>query len=228
MSRTLPRCGLTAVCVVLAVSTVSADDFSRYREFTLGSSVAAVTSVTRIADRDLKTVHSRPALVQEITWQPRYMTGLPVADRGSINEMVFGFVDDRLFQMTVSYERSRTTGLTNVDMIAALTERYGAPMAPSVRPRATSEALDTAAVIAEWRQTDVHIALKRTRYNDSFSLVITSLSLDAVARKARASAVAMDTREAPEREAALAKKRADEQRHAEEQARATNRELFRP
>ena len=228
MSRSLPRCGLTAVCVVFAVSTVSADDFSRYREFTLGSSVAAVTSVTRIAERDLKTIHSRPALVQEVTWQPRYMTGLPVADRASINEMVFGFVDDQLFQMTVSYERSRTTGLTNADMIAALSERYGTPMAPSVRPRATSEALDIAAVIAEWRQTDAHIVLRRTLYNDSFSLVITSLSLDAVARKARASAVAMDTREAPEREAALAKKRADEQRHAEEQARTTNRELFRP
>lgn len=228
MSRSLPRCGLTAVCVVLALSTVSADDFSSYREFTLGSSVAAVTSVTRIADRDLKTVHSRPALLQEITWQPRYMTGLPVADRASINEMVFGFVDDRLFQMTVSYERSRTAGLTNADMIAALTERYGAPMAPSLRPRATSEPLDIAAVIAEWRQTDVHVALRRTQYNDSFSLVITSLSLDAVARKARASAVAMDIREAPEREAALAKKRADEQRHAEEQARTTNKEIFRP
>ena len=118
---------------MFAVSTVSADDLSRYREFTLGSSVAAVTSVTRTAERDLKTVHSRPALMQEVTWQPRYMTGLPVADRGSINEMVFGFVDDRLFQMTVSYERSRTTGLTNADMIAALSERYGTPMAPSVQ-----------------------------------------------------------------------------------------------
>jgi hypothetical protein len=210
------------------VSTVSADDFSRYREFTLGSSVAAVTSVTRITERDLKIVHSRPALVQEVTWQPRYMTGAPAADLGSINEMVFSFVDDRLFQMTVSYERSRTTGLTNADMIAALSERYGTPIAPPAAPRATSEALDTAAVIAEWRQEDAHIALRRTRYSDSLSLVITSLSLDAVARKARASAVAMDTREAPEREAALAKKRADEQRHAQEQARTTNRELFRP
>ena len=227
MSRTLSRCGLTAVCVVLAVSTISADDdFSRYREFTLGSSVADVTSVTRIAERDLKTVHSRPALLQEVTWQPRYMTGLPVADRASINEIVFGFVDDQLFQMTVSYERSRTTGLTNADMIAALTERYGAPM--SVALPATSEALDSAAVIAQWRQADAHIALRRARYNDSFSLVITSPSLDAVARKARASAVAMDTREAPQREAALAKKRADEQRHAEEQARTTNKGLFQP
>jgi hypothetical protein len=228
MSRTLPRRGLTAVCVVLAVSTVSADEFSRYREFTLGSSVAVVRAVTRITERDLKTVHSRPALVQEVTWQPRYMVGIPAPDLGSINEIGFSFVDDQLFQMTVSYERGRTTGLTNADMIAALTERYGAPMAASVRPRATSDVLDTATVIAEWRQEDAHIALRRSRYNESFSLVITSLSLETLARKARASAVTMDAREAPEREAALAKKRADEQRHAEEQARTTNKELFRP
>jgi hypothetical protein len=213
---------------VLAVSTVSADDFSRYREFTLGSSVAEVTSVTRTAERDLKTVHSRPALVQQVTWQPRYMTGAPVADRGSINEMVFSFVDDRLFHIAVSYERSRTTGMTNADMIAALTERYGAPVAPSARPRATLEALDTTPVIAEWRQEDAHVALKRSLYNDSFSLAITSVSLDDLARKARASAVAMDAREAPEREAALAKKQADERKQADEKARTTNKELFLP
>jgi CRP-like cAMP-binding protein len=204
------------------------DRFISYREFTLGSSVASVTSVTRITERDLKTVHSRPALVQEVTWQPRYMTGPPAADLASINEMVFGFVDDQLFQMTVSYERNRTTGLTNADMIAALTERYGVPIAAPVRPRATSEALDAPTVIAEWRQEDAHVALRRSRYNESFSIVITSLSLDAVARKARASAVAMDAREAPEREAALAKKRVDEQRQAEERARTTNKELFQP
>ena len=62
------------------------------------------------------------------------MTGAPVADRNSIGEMVFSFVDDRLFKMTVVYERGRTTGLTNADMIAALTELYGAPTGQPRRP----------------------------------------------------------------------------------------------
>ena len=173
------------------------------------SSLAArsptVTAVTLTAERDLKTLHSRPALLQEVTWQPRYMTGPPVADRNSIGEIVFSFVDDRLFKMTVVYERGRTTGLTNADMIAALTELYGAPTGPAAPPRAAADALDTAAVIAEWRQEDTHIELRRGRYNESFSLVITSVSLDAIARKAQASALVMDVREAPAREAALAK-----------------------
>jgi hypothetical protein len=228
MCLTLQRGGVSAACVVLAVWTASAAELSRYREFELGSSVAAVTAVTLSAERDLKILHNRPALLQEVTWQPRYMTGPPVADRNSIGEIVFSFVDDRLFKMTVVYERGRTTGLTNADMIAALTELYGVPTGKAAPPRATADALDTAVVIAEWRREDTHMSLRRGRYNESFSLVITSVSLDAIARKAQASALVMDVREAPAREAALLKKRADEQRQVEEQTRTANKKVFTP
>jgi len=125
------RVALSALGVVVAICTASAAELSRYREFDLGSSVEAVTTVTRTAERDLKTIHSRPALLQEVAWQPRYMSGAPIADRGSINEIVFSFVDDRLFRMTVVYDRSRTSGLTNADMIAALTDVYGAATSPT-------------------------------------------------------------------------------------------------
>lgn len=228
MCLSLQRGGVSAACIVLAVWTASAAELSRYREFELGSSVAAVTAVTLSAERDLKILHSRPALLQEVTWQPRYMTGAPVADRKSIGEMVFSFVDDRLFKMTVVYERGQTTGLTNADMIAALTELYGAPTGQAAPPRAAADALDAAAVIAEWRREDTHMSLRRGRYNESFSLVITSVSLDAIARKAKASALVMDVREAPAREAALSKKRADEQRQVEEQTRTANKKVFTP
>ena len=228
MSVILRRGCVSTACVMLVVWSASAAELSRYREFELGTSVAAVTAVTLTAERDTKTVHSRPALVQEVVWQPRYTTGAPVADRNSIDAMVFSFVDDRLFKMTVAYERGRTTGLTNADMIAALTELYGAPATPSVSSRGAADALDAGAVIAEWRQGDVQIALRRTKYNESFSLVITSLSLNALAHKAEATALVMDAREAPAREAALAKKRADELRQAEEQIRTTNKKVFKP
>jgi len=225
----LTRSSVSAVCIVLAVSTVSSEELSRYREFQLGASLAAVTAVTQSSERDLKTVHSRPALLQQLEWRPRYMRGTPVAGRDSINELMFSFVDDRLFRMSVAYERDRTTGLTNEDMIASLAAVYGPPSSPSpqLRSSAGSEGLDTL-VIAEWRQADTNVALQRNRYNESFVLVITSLSLDAIARKAQATAVVMDVREAPAREAALLKKRADDQRQAEEQARETNKKEFRP
>jgi hypothetical protein len=205
--------------------TASATELSRYREFALGSSVETVTAVTQTAVRDLKTIHSRPALLQEVAWQPRYMSGAPVADRGSINEIVFSFVDDQLFRMTVVYDRSRTSGLTNTDMIAALTDMYGAATSPT---KASADAVLGMTVLAEWQQADAGVVLRRSQYNEAFSLVITSWPLEAIARKAQTTALMLDAREAPAREAELARKRADEQRQAEELARTANKKVFKP
>jgi hypothetical protein len=113
-------------------------------------------------------------------------------------------------------------------MVAALTELYGAPTRPSTPSRASASAVDGIAVLAEWQQADVHVAVRRSRYTESFSLVITSLPLEATARKARATALTLDAREAPAREAALAKKRADDLQQADEQTRTTNKKVFRP
>jgi hypothetical protein len=227
VTRRLAVCALSALCLLVAC-TASAAEFSRYREFDLGISVSAVTAVTQTAERDLKTLHAAPALLQEVVWQPRYMRGSPVADRGSIHEMVFSFVDDRLFRMTVAYDRSQTTGLTNSDMIAALTDVYGDPRASRPQSRASADAVDGATALAEWTHDSTRVVLQRTGYNESFSLVITSLPLETVARTARTAAVALEARNAPAREAALAKKRADEQRLAEEQVRTTNKKVFKP
>jgi hypothetical protein len=226
MRLTLTRGGLSAACVVLAVCTTSANELSRYREFELGQSLSAVTSITQTAERDLKTLHSRPSLLQQVEWRPRYMTGAPVVGRDSINSIVFNFVDDRLFRMTVAYERTRTNGLTNADMIASLVAIYGAP-GPSAKARAESAPLD-AVVVAEWRQADALITLQHSPYTTTFSLVITAVSLEATARRAQETAVVLDAREAPAREAALAKKRVDDERQAEERARATNKGVFQP
>ena len=223
------RGGVSAACIVLAVSTVSSAELSRYREFELGASVATVTAVTQNAAR-VQIVHSRPALLQQLEWRPRYMAGAPQADRDSIGEVVFSFVDDQLFQISIAYAQDRTSGLTDQDMVGSLTAVYGAPSSPSPRTRTTSSliALDAPVVIAEWRHAETTVVLQRKEYSDSFFLVITSLPLDTIARKAQATAVAMDQREAPAREAALLKKRADDEKVAAERTRSTNKKVFQP
>ncbi|HKH69810.1 MAG TPA: hypothetical protein VKA59_00605 [Vicinamibacterales bacterium] len=223
------RGGVSAACIVLAVSTVSSAELSRYREFELGATVATVTAVTQNAAR-LTTVHNRPALLQQLEWRPRYMAGAPQPDRDSIGEVVFSFVDDQLFKMAIEYARDRTSGLTTDDMVGSLTAVYGAPSSPSPQRRTTSSAvaLDAAVVIAEWRHADTTVVLQRKEYSESFFLVITSLPLDIIARKAQATAVAMDQREAPAREAALLKKQADDDKAAAETTRTANKKVFRP
>ena len=223
------RGGVSAACIVLAVSTVSSAELSRYREFELGTSVATVTAVTQNAAR-VRIVHSRPALIQQLEWRPRYMAGAPQADRDSIGEVVFSFVDDQLFQMSIAYAQDRTSGLTDQDMVGSLTAVYGAPSSPAPRTRTTSSllALDAPVVIAEWRHAETTVALQRREYSESFFLVITSLPLDIIARKAQATAVAMDQSEAPAREAALLKKRAADEKLAAETTRSANKKVFQP
>jgi len=213
------------------VSTVSSAELSRYREFELGASVTTVTAVTQNAAR-VKTVHSRPALLQELEWRPRYMAGALQADCDSIGEVVFSFVDDQLFKMSIAYVQDRTSGLTNQDMVDSLSAVYGAPSSPSPRTRTTSsaDAWNAPVIIAERRHTDTTVVLQRKQHSESFFLVITSLPLDNIAgdAHAHATAVRMDQREAPAREAALLKKRADDEKAAAESTRSTNKKAFRP
>jgi hypothetical protein len=75
---------------------------------------------------------------------------------------------------------------------------------------------------------DTIVALQQSTYSGGFGLFITSVSLEALARKAQATAMTIDAREAPAREAARAKAQADAARAAEEKTRTTNKETFKP
>ena len=104
--------------IVLSTPLVSAQDLSKYREFQLGMSVAAVAQkagVTAMAG----VPHQPPALIQELTWQPP--DGLAASPpRDSVRKVLLSFFNGELFRIAVSYEWERTEGLTVEDMIAAL------------------------------------------------------------------------------------------------------------
>jgi hypothetical protein len=221
---------LLVAIVLLASWPVAAADLGSYREFTIMASTADVIARTGAAERDVKTLHERPALLQELSWRPRYTIGRNFTDRDSVAAMVFSFIDNQLFRMTIEYEKSRTEGLTKDDMITSLSAVYGprsTQPAPTA-PRAEFASLDAPTVIATWRQGDATLTLNQSAYSGVFSLIITSNALEALARKAQASAVIMDAREAPAREAARAKEQADAARAAAEKTRTTNKDTFKP
>jgi hypothetical protein len=215
---------------VLYGSGVAAQDFGRYREFELGSAVATVSTLTGVAGSELKAIHQRPAVIQEITWRPRY-SARRALDIESVDRMVFDFYDDRLFRVTVDYERKQTEGLTDADMIEAISAVYGSPVIPIVSRRRQPAALgdDAAITIAEWSDAGNSARLHRlSSYAVGFRLVITAEPIAVLAQTAAARAVVLDAREAPQREAAREKKEADDRRVAEEKARLVNRATFRP
>jgi hypothetical protein len=224
--------GIGVSGLVLYGAVAAAQDLSRYREFELGSAVAAVSTITGVAGLELKAIHQRPAVIQELTWRPRYGARRPVGpDTESVDRMVFDFYDDRLFRLTVDYDRKQTEGLTDADMIEAIAVIYGPPVTPVASRRRQPPALgdDAAITIAEWSAAGNSVKLHRLpSYAISFRLVMTAEPSAALARTAAARAVVLDAREAPQREAAREKKEADERRVADEKARLTNKATFRP
>jgi hypothetical protein len=228
-SRSCPAVTVVAA-MLLASSPVVAADLSTYREFTIGASTADVTARIGAAETDLKTVHERPALLQELSWRPRYTSGRNPVERDSVAVIVFSFIDNQLFRMTIDYDRNSTEGLTTEDMVAALSAMYGprSTRTATVAPRPAFDSLDTPTMIATWRQGDATLTLNQSTYGGSFGLVITSIPLEALARKAQATAVIIDAREAPARDAARAREQAEAARAAAEKTRATNKAAFKP
>ena len=133
------NCGFVGVGVVgllLCGTASSAQDLGRYREFELGSDVAVVSTVTGTAASDLKVIHHRPAVIQELTWRPRYGARRAASpDTESVEQVVFGFHDGRLFRVTVDYDREQTKGLIDADMVEAISAVYGPQVKPSVSRR---------------------------------------------------------------------------------------------
>jgi hypothetical protein len=224
--------GVGVVGLVLCGTASSAQDLGRYREFELGSDVAVVSTVAGTAASDLKVIHQRPALIQELTWRPRYGARRPVAlDTESVEHVVFGFYDDQLFRVTVDYDREQTEGLSDADMVEAISAVYGPQSKPSVSRRRQTPFLydDPGTPVAQWGNADNSVILYRLpSYGTSFRLVVTAEPIAALARTAAARALVLDAREAPQREAAREKKEAEDRRVAEEKARSTNKYTFRP
>jgi hypothetical protein len=60
----------SVLCLVLLflVPLLSGQDLSKYRDFTLGMSLTKLLERTDQKMTDVKTIHSRPALIEELNW----------------------------------------------------------------------------------------------------------------------------------------------------------------
>jgi hypothetical protein len=214
-------------------ASASAQELGDYRQFRLGTSLADVSSLTGARASDLRVVHERPALVQELSWRPRFAVGSPIPNLDPVDEIVFSFYNDQLFKIAVRYDNTRTAGLTREDITAALSKDYGAPTTvPAVRgersPTRAYDAYDTLALVAEWQREQTKVTLSQATYGSAYSLSIVAVPVEALARTAKAAALVIDAREAPAREAARAKKQEETARAEVERARTTNKDAFRP
>jgi hypothetical protein len=149
-----------------------------------------------------------------------------------VRDILFAFHDDQLYRVVVTYERTRTEGLTDADLIESLSTVYGAaPLINRRSARAASSGVDVPSdmiLVARWEKGDSSVMLTRATFSPGLQLILTSHALNARARTAIAQAVRLDEREAPQREIDDRKRDAAALATAQSKARVQNKAAFHP
>jgi hypothetical protein len=205
------------------------EEASSYRKYVLGSSVEAIVAATGARATAVKTIHERPASIRELVWQAPYVSSADgMAD--PMRQIAFTFYNDALYQVVVSYDRHRTEGLTNTDLIASISETYGTAAVVSSRTPTTpmEEVFPDAVVLARWDRGESQLTLIRGSYPPEFQLILAAKELSTRARSAIREAVRLDAIDAPRRDAAQRQKEAGDATEALDKARAKNKPAFRP
>ena len=226
--------GRLVLAAALATSVpAGAQEQGGYRDFQLGASTGAIVALTATRSGDVTLVHERPAVMQELRWTPSsYGAVGSLPSRGDgVQQIIFSFYENQLSRVSVDYERSRTRGLTDRDMVDALSAVYGAPSSSTLAvtgDAATGSENSAARVVARWNGPGFAIALSRWAYGAAFRLVVESTRLAALAHTADARAIVLDVEEGPQREAARAKREQQGKNDAETAARTANKTTFQP
>ena len=223
--KTIRSSTLCLFAMLLVTPLVRAQDLFNYRGFSFGMSPAAVLKQTDMKMADVKTLHSQPALIQELTWWSPMLSGNSY-QADSVREILFTFCDGQLYRMSATYDRSAIEGLTTEDLVQSIAAKYGPPIkppteiaAPKIGPQGPEEK-----VVARWEDAQYSFSLNRSYLANGFTLVMYSLQANAEADAAIAKAIKLEEQEGPLKEAERQKKEADELALA----RVKNLQSFRP
>lgn len=211
----------------LTSAVAGAGDLSRYRAFRFGTSLTNVLKRIDASPSEAKTVHSRPALIQELEWRPQPLG--PSSRSEPAQKVVFTFYNGELFQIVVVYDRYETEGLTPDDLVEAISMAYG-PAVKVPAPPQTSETQygEQEELLARWQDSLYRFDLIRSSYGPTFKLVGVEVRLNALATTATAESDRLDIQEAPQRDAARKASEEEAVRANLEKARLTNKPKFRP
>ena len=218
----LKRTSIYCFAVLLLMApTLRAQDFSKYREFSLGTNLATVLTHTHQKSTDARTIHGRPALIQELNWWPPNLSGAPYRS-DSVEQIRLSFYNDMLYKISVTYDLSATEGLTAEDMVKFISTKYGPATTVSLAKDATKN--ERQEPVASWDDSQYSFNLVRSSFTGGFQLAAYLKSMNAEAELALAEAVKLDKQEWPLREAERQKKEIDDR----EVARQKNQKSFRP
>jgi hypothetical protein len=216
---------VTILMILLSAPLVHGQDLSKYRNFSFGMSLVELSKQAGSQPVHTKLIHKRPAVIQEATWWPRESSGSSFQAE-PVWQVFFTLYNGELYRILVTYDRHATQGLTAEDMVQAISAQFGTATMPAAEISFSTNELyrSTEKVIARWENSQYSINLIRSRFLDSFALVMFSKRLDAQAEAAIAESVKLERREDPQKEIERQKREAD----SLAAARLKNRKTFHP
>ena len=223
--KTLRGSVLCFVVLLFLVPLLSGQDLSKYRDFTLGMSLTKLLERTDQKMTHVKTIHSRPALIEELNWWPPNASAASLRS-DSVERVLFSFYNGELYKISVTYDRLSTDGLTEEDMVRSISVKYGHATitAPELDPAVNGRYDSKQKPVASWEDAQYSVNLVRSSFNDVLGLVVFSKRANAEADAATAEAVKLDQQEGPKREADRLKKQTDDLQVTRER----NQRSFRP
>jgi hypothetical protein len=224
--KTIRGLALCLIVMLFMPLLLHAQELSKYRGFSFGMSPAAVLKQTDMKMADVKTLHSQPALIQELTWWLPMLPGNSY-QADSVREILFTFCNGQLYRMSATYDRSAIEGLTAEDLMQSIAAKYGPPIDPVTEiDLSTGERRGgpEEKIVAHWEDAKYSLTLSRSYLVNSFTLIMYSLQTNAAADEAIAKAIKLEEQQGPQKEADRQKKEAGELALA----RLKNLQSFRP
>jgi len=223
--KTLHSSILCLVALLLLTPLLRAQDLSKYRHFTVGMSLTKLLERTDEKMSDVKMIHNRPALIQELTWWPPNVPGTSLRP-DSVEQILFSFCNGELYKISVTYDRPSTEGLTEADMVKAISAKYGPAtiVAPEIDSATSDRYNSKQKPVASWEDAQYSFSLVRSSFGDVLGLVAFSKRVNAQAELAIVEALKLDEQEGPKRDAERQKKQMDDL----EMVRQKNQKSFRP
>ena len=221
---------ISIILAMLSTPLIHAQDLSSYRGFQLGMSLPAAAKQAEINPSEAKVIYQRPAVIQELEWQPQSSSSSS-AQADPVEEVLFSFYNGQLYRIVVNYDERRTVGLTDEDLIEAISAKYGRPTTPVAQIISSSPSQaysDSEKVLARWEDSQYSFNLFRFSYGSVPGMLVFSKRLDALAQVAIFQAIRLNEQEAPQREIDRLKKQDEEKNAAAQKARPVNKANFRP
>lgn len=211
--------------ILLATPVIAGQDLSRYRKFVLGTSLAAISRQVGKDEGQATLISQSPALIQQMTyWQ------VDTPDDSSrmepISHITLDFYNGALYRIVVVYDEKAVEGLTEEDMVKAISARYGAGVRlyPEIDFPSHDVYSSPEKVIARWDDSENSVNFFRSTGAESFGLAVFSKRVNAQAEAAIVESAKLAKEQAPQKEIDRQKKEVDDL----DIARQKNIKSFRP